>query len=248
MKKIAFGVIIVMLGIFLLFRNLEYIPNNIFDWVFSWQSLLIALGAIFLFDRKTDNKNFGVILILVGTVFLLTKIMIVPLGNILVPALVIALGLFVIIQVTTRKRGRCCSVHYSEWKEYDCKRELFNKTTIDSKEYVKREYVFSGSKEKWNFGKLCNAKIEAVFSNVELDLSQTELSEEFEGTARIKVSAVFSGVILYVPNDWNIFIQKTGVFGGFVDNRPQNSGIDKGKTVILELEAIFSGGEIRCTK
>jgi len=113
---------------------------------------------------------------------------------------------------------------------------------------VKREYVFNGSKEKWTYGKLRNVVIEAVFSGVELDFTQTELADDIKVAAHIKISSVFSGITLYVPDDWNIMVQKTGVFGGFVDNRPRSAeqNVNKDKLVILELEAVFGGGEIKC--
>ena len=246
MKKVVFGVLIMMLGVFLLFRNLGFIPWNISHWVFSWQSLLIAIGAILLFDRKTDNKNVGVLLIMVGSVFLLPKILNVHLGGIIVPAIVIALGIIFIIRVSTRKKwdGFFSNVHV--WKEYDYTKKKFNGTTINGSGRIKREYVFDGAKERWTYGKLRDVEIEAVFSGVTLDLSQAELSEDVKDGVYIKVKSVFSGVTLYVPDDWNIMIQKTGAFGGFEDNRPRNIEIDENKKVILELEAVFGGGEIRC--
>ena len=252
MKKIVVGVIVMMLGVFLLFRNLNFIPWEISHFVFTWQSLLIALGAIFLFDRKADTKNVGVILILVGTVFLLKNVI----GSgILFPAIIIAIGIFILILVTTKKSwwGKNTFVHSYEWKEndwkkYDCTNNTFNTTSVDGNGRIKREYVFNGSKEKWTYGKLRNVVIEAVFSGVELDFTQTELADDIKGAAHIKISSVFSGITLYVPDDWNIMVQKTGVFGGFVDNRPRSveQNINKDKLVILELEAVFGGGEIKC--
>jgi len=112
---------------------------------------------------------------------------------------------------------------------------------------VHKEYVFTGSKEKWTEGKLRNLEIEATFSGVELDFSQAELADDIKVAAHIKVTSVFSGVIIYVPDDWNIMVQKTGVFGGFNDNRPNRVlKVESDKYVVIELEAVFGGGELRC--
>ena len=250
MKKIVIGVIIVMLGVFLLFRNLGFIPYEISHWVFSWQSLLIAIGAILLFDRKTDNKTAGVILILVGSVFLIPKInfLDVSLSAMLIPALVIATGVVFIIWVTTKKNWwwKDHIKNHSEWKECDYTKKSFNTMSDNGNGYFKREYVFDGSKEKWTYGKLRNVEIEAVFSGVELDFTQAELADDVKVAVHIKVKSVFSGITLYVPDDWNIMIQKTGVFGGFVDQRPRNIKVNEEKRVILEVEAVFGGGEMRC--
>jgi predicted membrane protein len=185
---------------------------------------------------------------------LLPKIINVSLSGIIVPAIVIAIGIIILIWVTTKKSwwGKEHFTFSNNWKEYDwtkydhTKNGFDSKTTVDGNGRIKREYVFNGSKEKWNYGKLRNVEIEAVFSGVELDLSQTELADDVKVAVHIMVKSVFSGVILYVPDDWNIMVQKTGVFGGFVDNRPRNIKVDESKKVILELEAVFGGGEIRC--
>jgi predicted membrane protein len=242
----VFGVIVIMLGTFLLFRNLGYISGDVSRWVFSWQSLLIALGAIFLFDRKTDNKNAGLILVLVGGVFLLSKIMDIDLGRILIPALLIVVGIILFVRASTKGRSKVSANGSDGWKFYDDKKQPFEKTTLDGAGCVRQEYLFNGFQEKWRYGKLKNVEIDAVFSGVELDFSQAELAEDVKAAAHIKVSSVFSGVNLYVPDDWNIVLQKTGVFGGFTDKRPQNIPVNKEKTVILELDAVFGGGEIRC--
>jgi predicted membrane protein len=244
MKKIVIGVIIMMLGVFLLFKNLGFIPWDIYHLVLSWQALLIAIGATLVFDRKTDNKNAGVILVLVGTVFLLPKILDVNLSGILIPALIIITGIYFIIRATVKKDSK---TFFFERNYENFDKMPFEKTRIGSSGIIHREYVFTGSKEKWTYGKLKDVEIEAVFSGVEVDFTQAELADDVKVAVHIKVTAVFSGVTLYVPEDWNITVQKTGVFGGFVDKRPQHAIRSAGnKLVIMELEAVFGGGEIRC--
>jgi predicted membrane protein len=110
--------------------------------------------------------------------------------------------------------------------------------------YIKREYVFTGTKERINT-EIKRVEIEAVFSGVEVDFSQTELSPEVKNI-HIKVSSVFSGVTLYIPEEWEVLIQKTGVFGGFSDKRfVKKRSNSNEKLVILELEAVFGGGEVK---
>jgi predicted membrane protein len=239
MKKIAIGVIIMMLGVFLLFNNLGYVSSVLYRLVISWQALLIAIGATLVFDRKRDNNNAGIILIFIGSFFLLPRIFDVNATGILIPLFIIVAGMFFVIHATTKKTPKKIFENFDEIP--------FQKTTVGSGGVVKREYVFTGSKEQWTYGKLKNVEIEAVFSGIELDLTQTELADDIKVAAHIKVSSVFSGVTLYVPDDWNITVQKTGVFGTFTDKRPHNAIHSTGnKMVILELEAVFGGGEIRC--
>jgi predicted membrane protein len=246
MKKIVIGVIIMLLGISMLFHNIGAIPWNIYHVIVSWQSLLIAIGVVLLFDKKTDNKNAGVILIVVGAIFLIPRIFEdINIGRILVPLLIIAGGIFFIVKsVIGRKR----KTSFFENRHYDNFNETYVEKSINNEEVIRREYVFTGVKERWTYGEIKKAEIEAVFSGVELDFTQAELSADVQQVV-IRVSSVFSGVTLYVPAEWNILVQKTGIFGSFVDKRPNNAlRSSSGKLVILDLEAVFGGGEIKCYK
>jgi predicted membrane protein len=246
MKKIVIGVIVVMLGVFLLFNNLGFLPRSVFHLVISWQTLLIAIGAVLLFDKKSGHRHesVGVFLIFVGVIFLITKILCVNWSGILIPMLVIIAGIYFIVIAVTRKETDDSCFNHKHFKHFE--KMPFAETSVNSDGDVKRDYVFTGSKEKWCYGKLKNMEINAVFSGVEIDLTRTELSDEVEAV-QIHVSSVFSGVVLYVPEEWNIIIQKTGVFGGFSDSRPRNAvrSATRGKVIIMELEAVFGGGEIK---
>lgn len=237
-----------MLGVFLLFNNLGFFPSFVRHLVLSWQMLLIAIGVIFFFDRKAGHKheNVGILFIFIGILFLLPKIFDVNLSRILIPLLIIVVGIYFVVIAAVKKDREHFSFCNKDRRFRHFNKMPFAETSISEDGTVKRNYAFTGSKEKWNYGKIKDVEIEAVFSGVELDFTQVELSGESEAV-HIKVESVFSGVILYVPEEWNIVIQKTGVFGDFVDRRPCNviQGA-KGKVVIMELEGVFGGGEIRC--
>ena len=72
-KRVILGIILLFTGVALLLRFLDIIPFNIPPYVFSWKSLLILLGIVFLVTER--NKTTGLILLAVGTVFLLADIM-----------------------------------------------------------------------------------------------------------------------------------------------------------------------------
>jgi len=246
MKKIVIGFIIMMVGAFLLIDNMGFFIPVVRHLVISWQALLIAIGIVLLVDKPSDHKVAGTVLILVGSLFLLPKIFPVNVSGVIIPLAIIALGVAVIVKASTRKSG------FTTWQNGrpEQKRHFtdFEKNvTTEGGGVVRKEYVFSGSKEKWTQGKLKNVEIEATFSGVELDFTQAELADDIKVAAYIKVKSVFSGVTLYVPDDWNIMVQKTGVFGDFSDNRPNRVLQATGdKLVVLNVEAVFGGGEIRC--
>lgn len=244
MKKIILGTIIVFIGFFFLLDNLGLISSSLYNLVISWQSLLMAIGAVILFDKNPRNKNAGKLLILVGAIFIIPKILDIRVSGIMIPLLIIALGIYFIIRAVVKKDKNKSfqeSRHYQNFENMS-----FINSSVSDTGFIKREYVFTGSKERLTAGRIKGGEISAVFSGVELDFTQAELSDEVKNI-HIKIQSVFSGVIIYVPEDWNIILQKTGVFGGFTDKRPQ--GMVKNaseKNIILELEAIFGGGEIKC--
>ena len=249
MKKIVIGFIIMLFGAFMLLNNMGLFLPDVYRIVVSWQALLIAIGIVLLVDKPSDHKVAGVVLILIGILFMLHKLFYINIGSFIIPVIIIAIGIGIIIKSATRRNG---IINNESWRSgnYDWKKYAGNfdkNTTTVAGDTINKSYVFSNSKEKWSQGKLKNVEIDAVFSGVELDFTQAELADDITVAAHIKVSSVFSGVTLYVPDDWNIVVQKTGVFGGFTDNRPNRVLQVAGeKYVVLEVEAIFGGGELRC--
>ena len=244
MKKKVIGVIILFLGVLLLLKNLGFLYYGFYDTFISWQMLLIVIGLVILSSKKTNNRNAGAILICIGVIFLIPRVFHIQLNHILIPSLLIIGGLSFIIKAASSRKRLDEDLSGAHQHSGDFDSTSFDKSSLGDQEYVKREYVFSGSKERWSYAKIKYVDVSAVFSGVELDLIDTELSPEVE-KVHIKISSVFSGVTIYVPDNWNIVIQKTGVFGGFADKRPLRSLPLGGKLVVLELEAVFGGGEIR---
>jgi predicted membrane protein len=249
MKKVALGIIILFVGVFLLFHNLGYFPWSVYHIVISWQALLIGIGVILLFDEKSNNKSAGIILTAIGTLFLLPRIFDISISGFFLPLVIILIGILFIVKFATKKTHRFSSFGGNisfESKPGDSTGVETNVGMNSNNDgYISREYIFTGSKERWVYNNVKNIEINAVFSGIELDFTQLELSRNVE-KVHIKVTSVFGSVVLYVPNDWNIVMQKTSIFGLFTDNRPRNPAQSaNNKTVYMELEAIFGGGEIK---
>lgn len=257
MKRVVVGILFLFVGVFLVLHRLDFVSNTVFHWIISWQSLLVALGFVFLFDRKQSTKEFGAILMAVGLVFLLPKVFDLPsFRGFVLPSILIVIGFFFILKAG-RKKKRNDSDDYIFMESNNGASEPYSFSNIEndnSNTYtdekknpslIKREFVFSGSKEKWRYRDVKVIEIDAAFSGVELDLSQIEFDPN-ESVIKIKVSSVFSGVTLFIPSDWNTVLQKTGVFGGFEDRRPPHLKPDvNGQTIVLELDAVFGGGQVK---
>ena len=85
------GLLLIVLGGLWMMSNLGVIGPKVFDIIFSWQMLLVILGAYFVVVR---NYWIGGSLVAVGTLFLLTDYfnIHIPVVEIFLSAIVIAMG------------------------------------------------------------------------------------------------------------------------------------------------------------
>jgi hypothetical protein len=65
-------------------------------------------------------------------------------------------------------------------------------------------------------------------------------------SATLKISAVFSGVEIRIPETWSAVVEGTGVFGAFADNTtqpdPQTPGL---KRLFVKGDAVFGGVDVK---
>ena len=100
--------------------------------------------------------------------------------------------------------------------------------------------TFSDNKVKLSKDEFKNAKLDATFGSVTLDLSECDITKDGVITA----SAIFAGVDIIVPQDVNVKIKSTGIFGG-TDNKAKNKNDENRKTLYIDSFALFGGVEIK---
>jgi len=75
----------------------------------------------------------------------------------------------------------------------------------------------------------------------EIDLSQADIQSK----AIIDATAVFGGIKIIVPSNWDLKIENNGVFGNVEDKRKFHTlNADPSKQLIIEGTAVFGGIEI----
>ena len=102
--KAFLGLILVIVGLLLVGNQFHIIPGNLRDIIFTWQSLLILIGILFLTRR--DNKATGYILIFIGGFFLIPEIIHVPYEwrRLFWPVVLIVVGIALIFGTAYRFR------------------------------------------------------------------------------------------------------------------------------------------------
>jgi len=219
------GVILVLVGLFLLLRNTGFFPEFIDHVVFSWPMLLVAIGLVMTLGAA--EKTSGVIVMAVGGFFLIPMIFRETFHayNMFWPSIFIIIG---VTFIATKRRG-------------------FNSITttgVIGDDYIDYANVFSGGERQIVSENFKGGRISAVFGGMELDLTKAKLAP---GRNELEISCVFGGITFIVPDDWNISIAVTPVLGGFNDSRKLIPGrtVDPSRQLVIKGAVVFGGGEIK---
>jgi len=227
MKKVAFGVIVVAIGALLMASNFGYLPYRLRHIFFSWEMLLIAIGLINVVNR--ESKTMGLILIAVGSFFLLPNIFIFDFNFVKLfwPVLLMVVGFSLILF-----GGRAVN-----WQRHRRQESSFGNG------FINEFNVFGGSKRRVANQVFKGGELNNIFGGSELDLTQAILGE---GENLLEVQCIFGGVGMIVPADWNVRIEVVSIFGGFSDKRSYIKKSDNDSNVlVIKGMCIFGGGEIK---
>lgn len=226
MKKVTFGIIVVVIGALLMASNFGYLPYHTRRIFFSWEMLLIAIGLINVASR--ENKTVGFILIGVGSFFLLPDIFHFSFSFVKLfwPVLLIGVGLSLIFF------GR----RPAHWRRGSQSQPLDGG-------YISEFNVFGGSKRRIANQVFKGGEVNSIFGGSEIDMTQAILNE---GENVLEINCIFGGVGIVVPADWNVRIDVVSIFGGFSDKRTViKKAEDDTKILIIKGLCIFGGGEIK---
>lgn len=227
--KFFWGLILILLGGGLLLDQL-----NIFDFgdIISlyWPSLLIILGIIGLFDRKS-SKTGNVIIITLGALLQLNRLDYVDIDifRLFFPLILIIVGLSIIFSKGTRKHSS--PVEPEEWTNENANME----DTVDLFAMLSGN---SALNQSFNFK---GGKATAILGAIDLDLRQAQLHNN---QAFLDVTALFGGVEIVVPDTWRVELNGTPILGGIENQTKPNP--DLGAPVLkVAATAMFGGIDIK---
>ncbi len=225
-KRLMFGVFLIALGGFWIMVKLNLIPPIWDDILISWQMLLIGIG---IFSLIGGNRTSGIILIVIGSFFLIPEVMTIPyeLRRIGWPLLIIGIG--VVLLVTHHKR--------SDTMPPEPGKHGMN--------YFDDFVIFGGREIFINSQNFYGGKITSMFGGAEYDLRQANLSQN---GAVVDCVSIFGGCGFKVPPDWNVKNEVTTIFGAFSDKRgvsAHNIVFDPDKTLVIKGFSAFGGVEVK---
>ena len=240
------GVFILLIGVAALIKaSVTDLP----DWVFSWQTFLIALG-FFIGIKHGFKGPAWFILILIGGAFLLRDFYPdLAIRRYIWPAALIVVGGFLIL----RPRRR----HQWEWQDGEKKKTATNSsgiaeaTVVDEtyntqkdfqEDFVDSTSIFGGAKKNIISKNFKGGDLVNIFGGTELDLTRAD----FTGTATIELTTIFGGTKLIVPSNWTIKSEAVTIFGGMEDKRNMQTLTDNPEKILkITGTVIFGGIEIK---
>jgi len=223
---IAPAIVLIAVGAIFLLNNLHlFYFHDVWRY---WPVILIALGIVKLVDSQdTSHRLGGGILTAAGAFFLAQSLgfLDISFGQ-LWPLMLIALGGLMLLQRTWP------SVEAS-WSGPDA-----------PPQGVLNEFaVFSGGKRKVVSQDFRGGELSAVFGGFEIDLRKAGIAGD---SAVMVLNAIFGGMEVKVPENWEVVLQVTAVFGGCDDKTehpdPALPGVKK---LILRGAVVFGGLEVK---
>jgi len=220
-KKLLWGLFFIVLGIVIGLNSLGITDINIFfkGW---WTLFIIVPSFIGLFDE--EDKTGNLIGLIMGVVLLLGVNNVINfelIGKLIVPFILVAIGVSILFRETIKSN--------ITKKVADANKNGLESltATFGGQKAIKDEEEFKG------------ANIDSVFGGVELDLRKAKIEKE----AVIKASAIFGRIDIFVPEDVNIKIKSTPIFGGVSNKAKYNKESDK--TIYIDAFCMFGGIDIK---
>ena len=140
--------------------------------------------------------------------------------------MLIILGIYLVLKQSVRDSG--------DKNEY-----------VEAEEYYLDVFAMFGEKiKKIKTNNFLGGKTTSLFSDLKIDLRESQLAP---GTKELDTLTLFGGTNIYLPNDWNVIIKTTTIFGGFDDQRTKTEQTDDSDKKILVIKGLilFGGGDIK---
>jgi predicted membrane protein len=183
--------------------------------------LLILIGLFFLFSREANAT--GWILIGIGGFFMIPRIWEVPgeWSQMFWPAVLLGLGAVLIIRSVTKKRHK----------------------PDEGPDYIDDMAVFGGGDRMITSQSFKGGRVTAIFGGGKYNLLNAQLAK---GRNEIDIFAMFGGGKFIIPEDWEVRVEVSGIFGGFSDKRHirKDTPRDPSRELVIKGVAIFGGGEV----
>ncbi|SET48367.1 LiaF transmembrane domain-containing protein [[Clostridium] polysaccharolyticum] len=222
-------------GALFIVAGVGFVGNAFWNWNFQiffdgwWTLFLIVPSAVSIF--RNGPKPFAVTMFIIGVLIMLSSLGYFDytvIEKLILPIIFIVLGVSII-----SKGGM---EHYSR-----------NFPILDRempKSKYKQEYaaVFSTQTITYNENDILEGIVlNSIFGGMELDLRSCIINRDVV----IDCTAVFGGMDIYVPDDINVRVASTPIFGGVSNKKYQKGYMPGVPTVYINAICMFGGVDIK---
>jgi len=212
--QLVLGALVVLVGIVLLIDTTGiYDTRPLWDYV---PSLFVLLGLYALWRGGLRNFFGPLVVIVLAGAWQLAALDVVTWGELwdLWPLFVIAFGLSLVLSHFRRSPREAPADHVSNFS------------------------VFGGTEKRSTSQSFTGADLTALFGGTELDLREADVADP---PAHVNVIAMFGGVEIIVPRDWNVRMEVLPIFGGASDERPRREGEHADVDLVVSGFVAFGG-------
>jgi len=244
---VIIGTAILLAGVLFLLENFGLLHiHNIWDY---WPVLMIAWGiAAMTGPGRTGRRVWGGAIAVVGGLLLLSNLHIITenVWRMVWPVLLILAGLRMLFRSGRRRRG---------WDDDNFPpaggppiapegtAPASGMPRGDTRPGHLDEWaVFGGSRRRVDSQDFKGGEAFAMFGGVELDLRAATIVQD---EVVIDASALFGGVDLQVPENWNVSVEGHGIFGGYEDKTSHSVPEGARPRVVITGSAVFGGVTVK---
>lgn len=224
--KYFFGIILILIGAGFLFDQFAIIS---FGEIFSlyWPSIVILVGLLNFFDRKS-SKFGNLVIIILASLLQLDKLNIIDVNvyRLFWPVILILVGLKIIFSRNKSTINISTSVNLSKTNK-----------NITLEDRIDSFIIMGGISTNNQSQEFKGGKATAIMGGIELDLRSAKLHNN---EASIEINAVMGGVEIYVPDTWNVELTGTPLIGGWSNKRKYK--LDAEAPVLKIKSFILMGG------
>ncbi|MDP5274287.1 LiaF transmembrane domain-containing protein [Chengkuizengella axinellae] len=227
--KHLFGLVVILVGVFLLLHSTEIIEFNLGDLIRNYWPMIIVISGLFNLINKSSSKIGAIIVISVGV---LLQLKISDMFNIFEyvsfwPVLLILLGLWIMFS----KGDKSYKKHWSS-------------PNLDTKDSINKVTAFSGTDLKNVSQDFNGGSIVVAFGDTNLNLREANITSKKEVT--IDVVVAFGGADIYIPENWNVEFKGVPIFGDWSNRTLDRSTTNpEAPTLILNCVIVFGGLDIK---
>ena len=226
-EKIFWGILFILMGVFLIISKLGYFPNvNVI-------SLLLTAFLVAVVVKSLVRFNFAGVLFPIAFICIIYDkelgITNITPWTVLIAALFGSIGLSMIFHKHTK---------YVNFK-FDSEDYKFEKIDVEDESHVRFKNSFTSSIKYINTDNFEQADFNCSFGAMKVYFDKAIMSND---NAIVRINASFSGIELYIPKEWNIE-DKTSVVLGSINEKNRNNQVTT-NTLTLVGDIKFSGVDI----